>query len=204
MRFFRPPFISRFLYRGAIFSTGKNDKSVCLSFDDGPHPATTPVLLEILDRYEIKALFFLTGEAAEKYPYLVKEIKNCGHIIGNHGYKHINGFRSTFTEYIENVDRGAIGTSDKLFRPPYGKITFRQYRYLCKRYKIIMWDLMGYDFDKKLGSGEVIGIITRKSRHGSIIVLHDKPSANATAVLEEAIKALQNRGFSFSLPDFEI
>lgn len=200
MRFFRPPLISRLLYRDAIFATGKNDNSVCLSFDDGPHPATTPLLLDTLEKFGVNAIFFCNGNAAEKFPDLITKIKEKGHLIGNHGYNHLNGLKTSFSEYVDNCEKGALVTSDKLFRPPYGKITFRQYLHLSKKYKIVMWDLISYDFDKELVPEKVLSIIIRKSRRGSIIVMHDKPSACAVTILEETIKTLIDKGFCFSLP----
>ncbi len=200
MRFFRFPSALRCILREAVFTTGRPGKTVCLSFDDGPDPITTPLILEILDRFNVKALFFLNGGKAEKHPALVEKIRNSGHITGNHGYSHLNGFKTRFKDYIDDIDMAARSTSSVLLRPPYGKITLRQYRYLIKRYAIVLWDLMPYDFDNSLTKEKILEIVLTKSRSGSIIVLHDKPDACSAEILERTITGLREKGFCFVVP----
>jgi peptidoglycan/xylan/chitin deacetylase (PgdA/CDA1 family) len=95
MRLFRPCFIAGWLYPEAIFRIRTTEKLLCLTFDDGPDPGSTPQLLDILDKYNIKSLFFCDGRAAEKYPDLIKRMISRGHIIGNHGYSHLDGWRTS-------------------------------------------------------------------------------------------------------------
>ncbi len=201
MKFFRFPIIARWILRKALYNTGRPGKTVCLSFDDGPDPETTPIILEILERYNIKALFFLSGRNAEKHPSLAKQIREKGHIAGNHGYNHLKGTKTKFKEYIDDIHLAAESTSTTIFRPPYGKITPRQYRYLTKHFTIVLWDLMAYDFDQNFDKGKVLNLILRKCRNGSVIVLHDKPGASSTEILEEVIINLIDKGYCFVLPE---
>src|SRR5665648_16016 len=101
MRLFRPCFIAGWLYPDAI-----------------------PQLLDILNKYEIKALFFCNGRASEKYPDLIKEMISKGHIIGNHGYNHLNGWITSLNRYVADIMLPASHTSSGLFRPPYGRLRF--------------------------------------------------------------------------------
>lgn len=200
MKFFRFPIIARWILRKALYNTGRPGKTVCLSFDDGPDPETTPIILEILERYNIKALFFLNGRNAEKYPNLAKLIREKGHITGNHGYSHLKGTKTKFREYIDDIYLAAESTSTTIFRPPYGKITPRQYRYLIKHFTVVLWDLMAYDFDQNFDKGKVLNLILTKCRNGSVIVLHDKPEASSTEILEKVIINLIGKGYHFVLP----
>ena len=201
MRLFRPCFIAACLYPDAIFRIKTTEKLLCLSFDDGPDPDSTPYLLDILDKYSIKALFFTDGRAAEKYPALIRRIKSKSHIVGNHGYNHLNGWITASEKYVADVSKAAPFASSDLFRPPFGRLKFSQYRILKERYKIVFWDVMPYDFDKSFGSNNSLQILKNKIRPGSIIVLHDTPYSSANRIIEEFITFSLNEGYRFELPD---
>jgi len=175
MRFFRPWFIARWLYPDALFWIKTNDRICCLTFDDGPHPQSTPGLLDLLDKFNVSAVFFCTGRAAERYPGLMDEIRNRGHQIGNHGFDHPDGWKLSSGKFLDDVNAAAELTSDKFFRPPYGHLTCKQYRLLRKSYRIIFWDVMPYDFDRSFDPALAIEVLRRKLRPGSVIVLHDTP-----------------------------
>jgi peptidoglycan/xylan/chitin deacetylase (PgdA/CDA1 family) len=197
MRLFRPFFLLRLVYPEAIFRVRTTEKELCLTFDDGPHPDTTPHILEILEARNVKAVFFCSGREAEKYPELVNLILLKGHLIGNHGYIHLNGWKTNVSEYIENAARAELFTSPGLFRPPYGRIRLAQYCTLVKKYRIVFWDLMPYDFDEKIDSKRVLNILKKKIRPGSVIVLHDKTSSLCLSFLEEFIKYAEDDGYKF-------
>jgi peptidoglycan/xylan/chitin deacetylase (PgdA/CDA1 family) len=86
----------------------------------------------------------------------------------------------------------------ELFRPPYGHITRAQYKELKKKYRIIIWDLMPYDFDSSFSAEKTLSVMKRKKRPGSIMVLHDTPRSKAIEVLPEFIGYSENEGYSFS------
>jgi peptidoglycan/xylan/chitin deacetylase (PgdA/CDA1 family) len=202
MRLFRPCFITGWFFPDAIFRLRTTEKLLYLTFDDGPDPDSTPQLLDILDRYNIKAVFFCTGRAAEKYPGLINQITKRGHLTGNHGYDHLNGWRTSFDEYVTDVTNAAPFTSSLFFRPPYGRIRFNQYKKLKKKYQIVFWDIMPYDYDTSFGGDNSLKILKNKIRPGSIIVFHDTSKSVANEILEEFITFSVNRGYRFDLSDF--
>jgi len=202
MRLFRPCFIAGCLYPDAIFRIKTSEKLLCLTFDDGPDPDSTPQLLDILDKHNIKALFFCDGRVAEKYPDLINRMISKGHITGNHGYNHLNGWTTSLKKYIADVAKAAPYTSFRLFRPPYGRLRFDQYIKLKEKYKIVLWDIMPYDFDTSFGSENSLRILKNKIRTGSIIVLHDTSHSSANTIIDEFLTFSVNSGYRFELPDF--
>jgi peptidoglycan/xylan/chitin deacetylase (PgdA/CDA1 family) len=202
MRLFMPCFVAHWLYPDAIFSIGINEKLLCLTFDDGPDPDSTPKLLEVLDRHTVKALFFCSGRAAEKYPDLVNRIRSKGHVIGNHGYNHLNGWITSLNKYVRDVENAAPFTSSGLFRPPFGRLRFGQYRKLKETYRIVFWDIMPYDFDISFGIENSLRILKKKIRPGSIIVFHDTSCSFAETLIDEFLTSSVNSGYRFELPEF--
>jgi peptidoglycan/xylan/chitin deacetylase (PgdA/CDA1 family) len=200
MRFFRLCFLAGWLYPDAFFRIKTDEKLLFLSFDDGPDPYSTPGLLEVLKKFGIKALFFCDGRAAEKYPELVMKIISEGHVIGNHGNKHMNGWVTPTDKYVDDVRKASAFTSSRLFRPPYGRITLRQYRKLKIDYKIFFWDLMPYDFDISFGVSNSLRVLRKNIRRGSVIVFHDNSQSMAPDILPEFIDYCHSKEFRFSLP----
>ncbi len=200
IRFHRPLFLQRVLYREALFrlKTGGR-KEVSLTFDDGPHPDSTPAILEILGKEDVRATFFCNGDNCSRYAYLLDSLRQAGHQTGNHGYSHLKGLKTGTEEYINDVQIAAGVVGGDLFRPPYGSLSFAQYRLLKDKYRIIMWDLMPYDFDSSLTAVAVKKIIMKKTRPGSIIVLHDSPVSHSLTILQETISDLKAKGYSFVL-----
>jgi peptidoglycan-N-acetylglucosamine deacetylase len=200
MRLFRPVFFARWLYPEAIFRVRTTSNVLYLTFDDGPDPVSTPRLLGVLKMHDIRALFFCDGRAAEKFPDLITRMRNEGHLIGNHGYCHFDGWYTDTDKYINDVTRASVFTSDKIFRPPYGRLTNKQMR-LLKSYKIAFWDTMAYDFDATFGSTKSLNVLKKRKRPGSIIVLHDKASSCANDILDEFITSSIASGYRFKLLD---
>jgi peptidoglycan/xylan/chitin deacetylase (PgdA/CDA1 family) len=199
MRHFRPCFLSRWLYPGALFRIRTSEKILCLTCDDGPDPGSTPELLHILDTMNVKAVFFCSGQAAKKYPELVNEIKRRGHIVGNHCYSHPNGWRTSIKKYCEDAKLASHFTSETIFRPPYGRIRLRQYWYLKKSFRIIFWDIMSYDYDRSFGADRSLGLLNKRVRPGSIIVLHDTPDSACNIFLLEFMKNSISKGYRFEV-----
>jgi len=172
--------------------------AIALTFDDGPHPDSTPVLLDILLSFETKASFFLLGANAERYPELVSRIRNDGHHVGNHGHNHINGWQSEHSIYVNNALKGGALLDSREFRPPFGKITRQQGRSLIAEHqqKLILWSLMPGDFDKRISPEILERRLLAHTRPRDIIVLHDTPSTiqNLTIVLPRYLQWLYLRG----------
>jgi len=184
MYFTKVPFIIQALYRSAIWSSAQEAR-LQLSFDDGPHPDSTPVILDILDRYGIKASFFCLGRQAEKYPELIAEIKNKGHLIGHHGYDHLDGWKTPTLAYLDNMTKSKAIIGPEYYRPPYGRITLDQKRKL-KDTKLVFWTHMPGDFDPKRSVQQCARRIADAFTEGSIICLHDRPDT-----LEKVIAGLE-------------
>lgn len=202
MRLVRPPVAARWIYPHAIFRKGEDRKQLCLTFDDGPDKDSTPRILDILAANSVHAIFFCRGDAAEKYPGLVRRIVAGGHLVGNHSHSHPNGWTTTARSYLEDVRRADRFTSPVLFRPPYGRMRPSQYIKLRERYIIVMWDLMPFDYDQALEPGRILRILKEGIRPGSVIALHDKPTASSAGILDEFILFARNKGYHFSVDGF--
>ena len=187
------------LYPYGVFRTGK---AVYLTFDDGPIPEVTPKVLAILAQYKVKATFFMVGENVDKHPEVYEQVVKDGHRIGNHTYNHIKGWHCTTATYLGNVEQCQERIGDtNLFRPPYGKATWLQRRMLhLMGYKLIYWDILTRDYDKNVTSEQMLRLIQRETREGSIINFHDSLKSNERMleVLPKAIEWLQKEGYELA------
>lgn len=197
----QPPLILRALYPGAIWRMNPQEKAVYLTFDDGPIPLITPWVLDLLDRYQIKATFFLVGDNVRKHPEEYMMILERGHRVGNHTFNHIRGFEYDSRAYLENAEQANRLINSDLFRPPHGHMKMKQYYKLRNRYKIIMWDLVTCDYSKRLDGPQVFGKLKRYVRNGSIITFHDslKAEKNMKYALPRSIEWLLAEGYEFKL-----
>jgi len=176
-----------------------SSKVIYITFDDGPVPEVTPLVLDLLDKYNIKATFFCVGDNVRKHPEVYAEVVRRGHKTGNHTFNHIKGFSFSEDEYVANVEKAAEYIDSELFRPPYGRIKRSQIKRLQSKYEIIMWDLITYDYDRKLSKESILRSVKHYSRNGSIIVFHDsiKAKDNMLAVLPMAIEYWNSQGYSY-------
>ena len=199
MRFYGSFFLLRLVYPKALFRIRTTDKVLCLTFDDGPDPGSTPLILDILEARGVKAVFFCRGKLAERYPGLISLIKSRGHVVGNHGYNHLDGLKTIASVYLRDFSLSAEFTSHDLLRPPYGRIGPVQYRELAETGRIVFWDLMPYDFDYKMTGTEVLRILRKRIRPGSIIVLHDNANSMANSVIKDFIEFAIHGGYRFTI-----
>jgi peptidoglycan/xylan/chitin deacetylase (PgdA/CDA1 family) len=199
MRLFSPGFLTELVFLDALFRMTTDEKLVCLTFDDGPDPDSTPAVLSLLQDYDVKSVFFCSGRAAEKYPHLIRMIDSGGHVTGNHGYSHPDGWKTSAEAYVRDVSRADPFTSSSLFRPPFGHLSLRQYKILRKKYRIVFWDLMAYEFDRSFGKDKVLDVLKSKLRPGSLIVLHDNKNYDVTGILSEFIPFALGNGYRFTL-----
>jgi peptidoglycan/xylan/chitin deacetylase (PgdA/CDA1 family) len=165
------------LFAGWIWQMPVTKNTVFLTFDDGPTPEVTPMVLAFLYKYQGKATFFCTGKKAEKQAGILQEIIKNGHQLGNHGYHHLDGFNLKARKHFENMMHGKRITGSSLYRPPYGHLWPWQSTLLKKESKIVMWTIMSYDFDNTLAPDECLHNITQHIKPGSIIVFHDTEKA---------------------------
>ena len=159
-----------------------NEKAVYLTFDDGPIPEVTPWVLDLLDKHNIKATFFMVGDNIRKHPDEFRMVVERGHRIGNHTFNHIRGFEYTAKNYLGNTEQAKIFMEmggdincnvekvlyPLLFRPPHGHMFANQYLTLKRTYKIVMWDLVTRDYSKKLRGPQVQANVMRNARNGTL------------------------------------
>lgn len=200
----QPPQLIRYLYPSAIWRMDKDERAVYLTFDDGPIPRVTPWVLDVLDRYGIKATFFMVGDNIRKHPDEFRMVVERGHRIGNHTFNHIRGLSYDINSYLENTDKACrMMMNTNLFRPPHGYMSPKQYAELKKRYKIIMWDLVTRDYNRKFNGEQILQKVKKYVRNGSIITFHDslKSEENIIYALPKAIEWLMEQGYEFKVFD---
>ncbi|MBX2965972.1 MAG: polysaccharide deacetylase family protein [Cyclobacteriaceae bacterium] len=211
---YRTPFFLPLLYPNLTWRIPTKEKSICLTFDDGPVPGPTDFVLDILSRYNLKATFFCIGDNVRKHPDIFRRIVNEGHIVGNHTYNHSNGWNTTLEEYIENVHLcdtmvasyqlpvtgNTQPATGNYFRPPYGRITSKQINALKENYKIIMWDVLTQDYNQRITQQACLKGSIGATRKGSITVFHDsyKADRNLAFVLPRYIEHFLEKGYSFN------
>lgn len=199
----QPPQLVRLLYPKAIWRMDKKVKAVYLTFDDGPIPGITPWVLDILDKYQIKATFFMVGDNIRKHPKEFEMVVKRGHRLGNHTFNHIRGSKYISENYLANTDKANEYLKTDLFRPPHGYMRWKQYQVLKKKYRIIMWDLVTRDYSKILNGPQVLAKVKKYVRNGSIITFHDsiKSEQNVKYALPRAIEWLKEQGYEFKVFD---
>ena len=195
-----PKFIQK-LFPSITWRKENAQNNIWLTFDDGPHQESTPFILNVLKEEQVKATFFLVGEQMEKHPELLNQIISEGHIVANHSYSHKNGWLSNNSTYFNDIEKcQKLIPENKLFRPPYGKISPLQISHLKKNYKIILWDVLSWDFSLYNTPKKVKESVLKNTVSGSIIVFHNnkKSFKNLQPILNETIQELKQKGFSFS------
>lgn len=209
----KTPFILKRLFPNYVWDMAAKDKTLYLTFDDGPTPDITPWVLKQLSLYNAKATFFCIGNNIEKHPELFKQVVAAGHAIGNHTYNHLKGWKTATPIYIDNVRateqiiRAQVPNLEpqpnkaiKLFRPPYGKLTPKQGKaLLAKGYKIIMWDVLSFDWDQRVSKTACLNDVLTNSNSGSIIVFHDskKAARNMQYALPKTLAYFTEKGYVF-------
>jgi peptidoglycan-N-acetylglucosamine deacetylase len=187
--------------KNICWKVSDSEQNIYLTFDDGPHPVVTPMVLDILLEYNIKACFFCIGKHVELYPDIFNRILREGHGVGNHSYSHRSGWKIPVDEYVEDIHQSAKFIQSNLFRPPYGRLTPFQFKVLKGQYKIIMWDILSKDYDGTLSNEAVIKNATNEVSPGSIIVMHDndKTESRMMTILPAIINILKEKGWGFKL-----
>lgn len=189
----------RWLYPKALWRMNPNEKSVYLTFDDGPIPEVTPWVLDVLRHYEIKATFFMVGENVQKHGDEFALVRDAGHRLGNHTYNHISGVLHGIHSYLRNVEKANRLIGSDLFRPPHGWMKLEQYAFVSQHYHVVMWDLVTRDYSKRLNGRDVLFNVRNYARNGSIITFHDslKSEDKILYALPKAIEWLQSQGYAF-------
>ncbi len=194
-----PTFLLQRIYPKGIFRKDPSDHSVCLTFDDGPIPEVTPWLLDVLDRYGVKATFFVVGDNVRKHPEIFRMIVERGHVIGNHTFNHVRSLYMRTPDFIDNVKKCDGYFKSHLFRPPHGIMRRWVYRYMMCKYDIVFYDVVTRDYSSKQTGPQVLENVKRYTRNGSIIVFHDslRSRENLQYALPKSIEWLREMGYGF-------
>ncbi len=190
----------------------KAEKTIFLTFDDGPIPDITHFVLEQLARYDAKATFFCVGDNIRKYPYILRDVTEQGHLAANHTYNHLQGLFTDNLTYFDNVEQCEKMLENilfgeqkqdrrhRLFRPPHGLLKPSQAKFLQKKYNIIMWDVLTGDFDKSLSAEKCLRATLKNTESGSIVTFHDsiKAAKNMQYVLPRFLDYFAEQGYKFS------
>ncbi|WP_027125664.1 polysaccharide deacetylase family protein [Gelidibacter mesophilus] len=213
----KTPKLIKGIFPSYTWDMPQDQKVIYLTFDDGPTPEITNWTLDLLRSYNAKATFFCIGNNIEKYPDIFNDLIKDGHAIGNHTYHHPKGWTTNSDVYVNQViktqDLIALGiqntklqitnhksTIANLFRPPYGQITPKQgKRLLALGYKIIMWDILAFDWKNSISPEECEKNVILKAGNGSIIVFHDsvKAAPRMKFALTKTLEHFSRKGYQF-------
>ena len=190
-------------FKEAIIDEG--EKKIALTFDDGPNPRYTDMILDILSEYNIKATFFVIGKNAELYPEPLSRASQEGHEIGNHTYSHPHMKRlsreETEREILSCQERlyGTFGVMSSLFRPPEGFLG-----QFCEDItnniglKTVLWSIDTRDWEAK-PANKIVSGIKESIKSGKVLLFHDYVSGKNTTIpaLREILPYLLSSGYEF-------
>ena len=205
--FVKTPWLLKKLYPRCVWDIPGKENAVYLTFDDGPHPAVTSFVLDLLQQYEAKATFFCIGKNVIAHHEIFRNIIDEGHRIGNHTFDHLNGWKVRDEQYIKNILEAGKYIDSNLFRPPYGRITHFQVKLLSgirntpasRNFSIIMWDVLSGDFDNSLSGEDCAFNVIKHIKPGSIVVFHDSEKAfpRLKVALPKILEFCKQKNFQF-------
>lgn len=192
MKYFRTPRFLKWAYPKRTWSFSVSEPYVYLTFDDGPIPEVTPIILDFLSQNNLKATFFCVGENVKKYPTIFERIIREGHTVGNHTQFHNNAHKTHTKEYLKSLIAGKVTTSSTLFRPPYGRLSIIKSKRIAKENSIIMWSFLTYDWDQSVKISTVRKKLSTL-KAGDIVVLHDniKSKDRVIPILKELVVQME-------------
>lgn len=203
---YNPPYLIKKAF--SSFQWESKQEKILLTFDDGPIPETTPRILDILNKKNIKAAFFCVGENIERYPELYEDLVSEGHLVCNHTYSHtsITGMsREEAVAQIENFNnliKEKSGRDVLYFRPPHGKFNLTTPRLMNQlNLKTVMWSLLTYDYKNDLNIAKYA--VSRYLKNNSIIVLHDSLKSRdiIAALINYITEEILLKGFQIGAPE---
>jgi peptidoglycan/xylan/chitin deacetylase (PgdA/CDA1 family) len=178
---------------------------VALTFDDGPHAAHTPRILDALDAQRARATFFLQGAEVEKHPALAREIVARGHQVGNHGHSHYDAKRVPRGDYVADIARAqevlqqTLGAPvERLFRPPHGSVTGGTFLALARQgYRFVFWSADARDSFIRTSDELVAHVEGLGLADGDIVLLHED-YAHTVEALPRMLSAIAQRSLGFA------
>jgi peptidoglycan/xylan/chitin deacetylase (PgdA/CDA1 family) len=198
VKLFRTPTIFRWIFPRRTWGFFNTPKKIYLTFDDGPTPLLTTWILDELAKHNIKATFFCVGANVKEYPALLSRIKQEGHAVGNHTMRHEKGTSVDKQLYLQSIAETDELVKSDLFRPPYGRLPMSFTSAIRKKYRIIMWTWLSYDYDKTVSIATIIEK-AQKIKGGDILVVHDneKVLERIKEILPQLIAIVQSKGLEF-------
>jgi peptidoglycan-N-acetylglucosamine deacetylase len=199
MNLVKIPGVLKKLFPAITWEIRTEDPVLYLTFDDGPTPVITDQVLSILGKYDAKATFFCIGRNVERHPDVYQNVIRAGHSTGNHTYSHLKGWYTPDKEYYSDIQLAAQFIISHLYRPAYGMITPAQLKHLQTTYRIVLWDVMSYDFAYNSSPEQCLKNVIRHARSGSIIVFHDsfKASEKVLYALPRVLEHFGEKGYKF-------
>lgn len=199
----------RYISPKSLCRGNPSKRYVYITFDDGPHPEYTLQILDILNRYNVKAIFFVLGKKAEQFPHIIKAIKDSGHTIGNHGYSHRPVWILPPREAREEFDKtdkiifDIIGEKPRYLRPPWGGANLGLVSFFNGEDRpIVLWSIDSKDWQRRVGKEKIVERILKKIKPGDIILLHDGRwddiSKRTVEILSQIIGGIRDRGYEIS------
>ncbi|MBC2575442.1 polysaccharide deacetylase family protein [Peptostreptococcus canis] len=210
-----PTYYNKYFNTSCIRKTDKENE-VMLTFDDGPDSRYIYRLLELLDDFDIKAIFFVVGKNAEKNRGIITDIIKNGHKIGFHSWEHKNAMLYSYNytkKDFKNTERvrNKLNINKFYYRPPWGHTNIFS-MFFARKYKaeVIYWDVMAEDWKIESNAKTICDKLLRRTKNKSIICLHDAgensggdkgATENTIEGLRLAIPKLKEKGYRFILPD---
>lgn len=194
------PKVVKTLFPNFIWNIATEEKTLYLTFDDGPTPEITNWVLDCLKEHNAKATFFCIGKNVSLFPDIYKRIIEEQHSVGNHTFNHLKGWNTKTSTYIEDIKKASKIIDSNLFRPPYGRLKPKQAKLLIKEgFQIIMWSILSVDWDENVSKLQCYNNVISKAKSGSIIVFHDsiKASSNMMYTLPKVLDYFSKRGYIF-------
>ncbi|RPH94596.1 polysaccharide deacetylase family protein [candidate division KSB1 bacterium] len=198
--------IREFVFPHWLWRLPSGSRSIALTFDDGPHPETTPALLQVLNRLQITSTHFVLGTRCRENTGLLRDLTGCGQTVANHGFQHVGFTCLTPTQQMQSIlaadeaIKDSIGISARFFRPPFGRFNPWTARILNKiGYRGVMWSVMVADWIDQ--SDDALWLRLQQSLHeGAIVVLHDgQPTTeNVIRLLPRLAEEVKRRGWKFA------
>jgi peptidoglycan/xylan/chitin deacetylase (PgdA/CDA1 family) len=197
--FWRPP--APMLGIHVVTSIPPERSQVSLTFDDGPHPLSTPLLLGALKRADAKATFFVVGHGMKLYPQLALRILEDGHTLANHSQHHINLTKVTAEDYPVEIDKGfaaikTAGADTLLFRPPGGGLDRAAMDYLYRNNITLAWWTNNVGDWMPLPAWKIARHVNNTLRPGDIVLMHDAGTSTPQS-LPIIVREARKRGLEF-------
>lgn len=203
---YNPPGIIKWVFNNVIWNT--RNKKILLTFDDGPIPETTEIILNLLKENNIRAAFFCVGNNIDKYPALAEKIISGGHLIGNHTFNHKTPSKISKSLLVKEIEEFNKVTYDKLrfvpeyFRPPHGRFDLKTFSVLNQfNLKNVMWSLLTFDYKNDINI--VKFGIENFLNNNSLVVFHDslKSSKIICDSINLIVKVAYEKGYEFGVPE---